>query len=1040
MSEAGRPTWSANSATAPPLVPDHTLLRPIGRGAYGEVWLACNVMGTPRAVKIVWRKHFDSHRPFEREFAGIRRFEPISRSSGGLVHVLHVGKNDAQEYFYYVMELADDVQGSPPAETQTGPEAGQPRWPDLAPGFQISNSYQPRTLRSDLKRLGRLSTANCLRLAIDVASGLGQLHRHGLVHRDVKPGNIIYVNGRAKLADIGLVTAEGEGRTFVGTEGYVPPEGPGAPASDLYALGIVLYEASTGFSPERLPDVPPEWFSEAAGDAALELHEIILKASEGQRERRYANADEMQADLALLQSGQSVRHVRALQRRYARLRIAGTLGTTLLALAVAAALLANYRARLAAAGRAKEALLRQAAQQSQARAEGAEREAQRQFQAALYEEARALVLTKELGHRAKALDAIRRSAGSTNAAELRRVAFAALSLPDLRLEREFALPGASVAASISPNLERMTLGGGREAVTVYSLPDLKVLATVPPKSGAQAYVVRWSADSRFIAMKRQYDGPGNRADLEVWNVSQNRLLFIAREDIALNSFDFHPRQPFLMAGHTGGAVSVWDLESGIEERPFQLPDTPHTLAYSPEGDRVAASYRRGSNWVVGFHDARSGSLTGAAECAEPVASVAWHPRAEWVSIIGEDETEWNCGVWLIAPEGGPKTLLGRHKIKTSGVSFSPDGNYLISCGWERELICWDLRTHQRAFTCADAGYSLAWGLDGVRCAMFPRAKPSLQFYVFEPPACLELSGNSGERLRPGAFSPDGRWLALPDSENLCVWAVASGSAPALLAGRRLGPVFFSTNGSQLFASDGLFGAAKLKAWHLASTPNPAGTPQLTPLPVAEQPGLYWAGLAGDDLVLSSAEGLRLVARTNLGSGKGRALKIPAELANASPDGRWLAITYSYSPLVTVHGLPAVEELARLHTSGLVGGVWFSPAGDELTVINRGGLEQWDTGSWRLKRRVPGSPVSNAYVLYAPDGRGLWRVTNFRDTAFCAADTLEPLLPLPANVVPMALSSDGCQLAVSVDDQRAQVWDLPKLRAHLRELGLDWQRP
>lgn len=102
---------------SPPAIPDHKLLRPIGRGAYGEVWLARNIMGAWRAVKIIWRAQFDSERPYERELVGIRRFEPVSRSSGGLVHVLHVGRNDAAGYFYYVMELAD---GMPMASGQAG--------------------------------------------------------------------------------------------------------------------------------------------------------------------------------------------------------------------------------------------------------------------------------------------------------------------------------------------------------------------------------------------------------------------------------------------------------------------------------------------------------------------------------------------------------------------------------------------------------------------------------------------------------------------------------------------------------------------------------------------------------------------------------------------------------------------------------------------------------------------------------------------------------------------------------------------------------
>ena len=64
----------------PPRVPDHELIRRIGRGAYGEVWLAHSVTGAFRAVKIVHRKFFDHDRPFDREFEGIQKFEPVSRT------------------------------------------------------------------------------------------------------------------------------------------------------------------------------------------------------------------------------------------------------------------------------------------------------------------------------------------------------------------------------------------------------------------------------------------------------------------------------------------------------------------------------------------------------------------------------------------------------------------------------------------------------------------------------------------------------------------------------------------------------------------------------------------------------------------------------------------------------------------------------------------------------------------------------------------------------------------------------------------------
>jgi serine/threonine protein kinase len=123
MAAAALRSVGSLSAMNAPRIPDHTLLRVVGRGAYGEVWLARNVMGAPRAVKVVWRRQFESDRPYEREFAGIQRYEPVSRTTDGLVHVLHVGRNDQEGYFYYVMELADPVpkpEDSPRLEATPG--------------------------------------------------------------------------------------------------------------------------------------------------------------------------------------------------------------------------------------------------------------------------------------------------------------------------------------------------------------------------------------------------------------------------------------------------------------------------------------------------------------------------------------------------------------------------------------------------------------------------------------------------------------------------------------------------------------------------------------------------------------------------------------------------------------------------------------------------------------------------------------------------------------------------------------------------------
>jgi serine/threonine protein kinase len=115
-----------------PQIPDHQLLRKIGEGSYGEVWLARNVMGTYRAVKIVHRQRFEHERPFEREFEGIKKFEPVSRSHEGLVDVLQIGRNDDQGCFYYVMELADDANAECGIRNAESREAGAPAVPHSA--------------------------------------------------------------------------------------------------------------------------------------------------------------------------------------------------------------------------------------------------------------------------------------------------------------------------------------------------------------------------------------------------------------------------------------------------------------------------------------------------------------------------------------------------------------------------------------------------------------------------------------------------------------------------------------------------------------------------------------------------------------------------------------------------------------------------------------------------------------------------------------------------------------------------------------------
>ncbi|MEM9480424.1 MAG: SUMF1/EgtB/PvdO family nonheme iron enzyme [Verrucomicrobiota bacterium] len=259
------------NAPGAPVIPDHEMIRLIGKGSYGEVWLARGVTGALRAVKVVSRVDFEFDRTFEREFEGIKQFEPISRHHEGLVDVLHIGRNHEKGFYHYVMELGDD--------RTTGAEI----LPDV---------YKPRTLSTDIQRHKRLKMDDCLSYGAFLAHALYHLHEAGLVHRDIKPSNVVFVDDLPKLADIGLVAASGR-RTFVGTEGFVPPEGPGTAAADIYSLGMVLYEMSTGKDRLDFPEVPGDFEDKVERKKWRKLNEVICKACAQSPKKRYTSAREM---------------------------------------------------------------------------------------------------------------------------------------------------------------------------------------------------------------------------------------------------------------------------------------------------------------------------------------------------------------------------------------------------------------------------------------------------------------------------------------------------------------------------------------------------------------------------------------------------------------------------------------------------------------------------------------------------------------------------------------------------------------------------
>jgi serine/threonine protein kinase len=138
----------------------------------------------------------------------------------------------------------------------------------------------------------------CLSIALELCNALTYLASIGLIHRDLKPSNILRVEQKWKLGDIGLVAPIGAA-SFVGTLLYMPPEGPGKPGGDLYALGVVLYQMLSG----DLRAAPPQIRIRRRSDLSIHdrLMQVASKATKRTLRYRFRTAEEMKQTLQEIQ-------------------------------------------------------------------------------------------------------------------------------------------------------------------------------------------------------------------------------------------------------------------------------------------------------------------------------------------------------------------------------------------------------------------------------------------------------------------------------------------------------------------------------------------------------------------------------------------------------------------------------------------------------------------------------------------------------------------------------------------------------------------